>query len=175
MNYINWKIKRKYLFFFLLLLPQFMTTTTEACSSRSTPKPRLPPNQSSSTTVVRPNITIQTFTCPPEYNELYCLNGANCFTIKIGPNILYNCECSDGYMGQRCEFKDLDGSYIPSRRRELLEQAGITSTVVILILFIIFLIVYFSTSSGASKFTNNPSYHPIQISRRQPFTSYQSI
>jgi len=170
MNYINWKIKRKYVCFFLLLLPQFMTSPTEACSSRSTPKPRLPSSQSST---VRPNITIQTYTCPPEYNELYCLNGANCFTIKIGPNILYNCECSDGYMGQRCEFKDLDGSYIPSRRRELLEQAGITSTVVILILFIIFLIFYFSTS----KFTS-PTYQQInqQISsRQQPFTSYQSI
>ena len=42
----------------------------------------------------------------------YCLNGATCFTVKIADSILYNCECADGYMGQRCEFKDLDGTYL---------------------------------------------------------------
>ena len=33
-----------------------------ACSSRSTPKPR-PPSQSA----IRPNITFQTYACPPAY------------------------------------------------------------------------------------------------------------
>jgi len=84
----------------------------DGCSSRSTPKPR-PPSHSA----IRPNITFQTYACPPAYAAWYCLNGATCFTVKIADSILYNCECADGYMGQRCEFKDLDGTYLPARER----------------------------------------------------------
>ncbi|ODN06373.1 Protein spitz [Orchesella cincta] len=92
---------------------------TDACSSRSTPKPR-PPSPT-----LRPNITIQTYTCPAEYDAHYCLNGATCFTVKIGESILYNCECAEGYMGQRCEFKDLDGSYLhPLLRRNQIGVGG---------------------------------------------------
>jgi len=41
--------------------------------------------------------------------------------VKIADSILYNCECADGYMGQRCEFKDLDGTYLPTRERLIAE------------------------------------------------------
>ncbi|PSN34839.1 hypothetical protein C0J52_24379 [Blattella germanica] len=58
----------------------------EACSSRSTPKPR-PPSPTA-----RPNITFHTYACPPAYAKWYCLNGATCFTVKIGESLLYNCE-----------------------------------------------------------------------------------
>lgn len=61
---------------------------------------------------IRPNITFQTYQCPEAYAKWYCLNGATCFFVRIGESILYNCECADGYMGQRCEFKDLEGSYL---------------------------------------------------------------
>merc|ERR1712001_793218 len=69
---------------------------------------------------MRPNITFQTYACPPACAAWYCLNGATCFTVKIGISILYNCECADGYMGQRCEFKNLDGTYLPTRERLLM-------------------------------------------------------
>ena len=62
------------------------------CSGRSTPEPRPPPPPPSPATAVRPNITFQTYSCPPAYATYYCLNGATCFTIKIGESILYNCE-----------------------------------------------------------------------------------
>lgn len=91
-------IFNKYFFFLLVYV-------IEACSSRTTPKPRPPTTQ-------RPNITFHTYICPPAYDTWYCLNGATCFTVKIQGNLLYNCECADGYMGPRCEYKDLDGSYI---------------------------------------------------------------
>ena len=58
----------------------------DACSSRSTPRPR-PPSPT-----MRPNITFQTYACPPAYAAWYCLNGATCFTVKIDRSILYNCE-----------------------------------------------------------------------------------
>lgn len=97
--------------FILSFLLVILASTTDACSSRSTPKPR------PASPTMRPNITFQTYACPPAYAAWYCLNGATCFTVKIGISILYNCECADGFMGQRCEFKDLDGSYLPTRER----------------------------------------------------------
>eukprot|EP00096_Caligus_rogercresseyi_P014493 TRINITY_DN7001_c0_g1_i1.p1 TRINITY_DN7001_c0_g1~~TRINITY_DN7001_c0_g1_i1.p1 ORF type:complete len:131 (-),score=38.70 TRINITY_DN7001_c0_g1_i1:516-908(-) len=90
----------------LLLLSVLVFGSTESCSSRSTPKPR------ASNSSLRPNITFQTYACPPAYAAWYCLNGATCFTLKIAESILYNCECADGFVGQRCQFKDLEGSYL---------------------------------------------------------------
>lgn len=104
-----------YLFHFLVLVLLTFAQCADGCSSRSTPKPR-PPSHSA----MRPNITFQTYACPPAYAAWYCLNGATCFTVKIADSILYNCECADGYMGQRCEFKDLDGTYLPTRERLLM-------------------------------------------------------
>ncbi|KAF2348283.1 EGF-like domain [Trinorchestia longiramus] len=109
-----------------------MTLFTEGCSSRSTPRPR-PPH-----TTLRPNITFQTYACPPAYAAWYCLNGATCFTVKISESILYNCECADGYMGQRCEYKDLDGSYLPAGGKVLLETASIAGGAALIILLVFF-------------------------------------
>ncbi|KAK8386072.1 hypothetical protein O3P69_010657 [Scylla paramamosain] len=122
----------------LLLLVAALARFTEGCSSRSTPKPR-PPSPT-----MRPNITFQTFACPPAYAAWYCLNGATCFTVKIGESILYNCECADGYMGQRCEFKDLDGSYLHTREKVLLETASIAggATVACVLVFVVLFAVY---------------------------------
>ncbi|XP_059098088.1 pro-epidermal growth factor-like isoform X1 [Tigriopus californicus] len=112
---------------------------SESCSSRSTPKPR-PPSQSA----IRPNITFQTYACPPAYAAWYCLNGATCFTVKIADSILYNCECADGYMGQRCEFKDLDGTYLPTRERFLMLRNSRVGQAMILVLTIVITAVIIS-------------------------------
>ncbi|XP_035712816.1 uncharacterized protein LOC110856165 isoform X2 [Folsomia candida] len=127
-----------FLYTFAILLVTCLShlPVSYACSSRSTPKPR-PPSPT-----LRPNITIQTYTCPPEYDAHYCLNGATCFTVKIGESILYNCECAEGYMGQRCEFKDLDGSYLPSKQRAMLEQAGVSGAVAIVIILVVIVLGY---------------------------------
>lgn len=52
--------------------------------------------------------------------------------------------CADGYMGQRCEFKDLDGSYLPARERVLLETASIAggATVACVFVFVILFAMY---------------------------------
>ncbi|EAT38002.1 AAEL010067-PA [Aedes aegypti] len=110
----------------------FLFSLSDACSSRTTPKPR-PPSPTA-----RPNITFHTYKCPPAYAAWYCLNEATCFTVKIGDSLLYNCECADGYMGPRCEYKDLDGSYLPTRPRVMLETASIASgAIVALVLAVI--------------------------------------
>ncbi|XP_059098089.1 protein spitz-like isoform X2 [Tigriopus californicus] len=121
--------------FAFLCLPH----NAESCSSRSTPKPR-PPSQSA----IRPNITFQTYACPPAYAAWYCLNGATCFTVKIADSILYNCECADGYMGQRCEFKDLDGTYLPTRERFLMLRNSRVGQAMILVLTIVITAVIIS-------------------------------
>ncbi|XP_037036392.1 protein spitz-like [Bradysia coprophila] len=112
--------------------------STDACSSRTTPKPRPP------TPTPRPNITFHTYKCPPAYAAWYCLNDATCFTVKIGDSLLYNCECADGYMGPRCEYKDLDGSYLPTRPRVMLETASIASgaTLALFLVLILCLVFY---------------------------------
>ena len=92
---------------------------TDACSSRiiSRPRPRTTPEPSSTspTSPPRPNITFHTYKCPDIYATWYCLNSATCFAVKIGVEVLYNCECKDGYIGPRCDYKDLDGSYLGRR------------------------------------------------------------
>ncbi|KAK7080124.1 hypothetical protein SK128_014183, partial [Halocaridina rubra] len=52
--------------------------------------------------------------------------------------------CAEGYMGQRCEFKDLDGSYLPAREKVLLETASIAggATVACVLVFVVLFAVY---------------------------------
>ncbi|KAK3914231.1 Protein spitz [Frankliniella fusca] len=115
----------------LLLLSACAVERAEACSSRSTPKPRPP------APTPRPNVTFHTYACPPAYAAWYCLNGATCFTVKIAESLMYSCECSDGYMGNRCEFKDLDGSYLPVRQRVVLERASVASGASIAVILVV--------------------------------------
>ncbi|XP_076278804.1 uncharacterized protein LOC143208329 [Lasioglossum baleicum] len=119
----------------LLILSYTLFGIADACSSRSTPKPRPP------TPTPRPNITFHMYTCPPDYAEWYCLNGATCFTVKIVDSLLYNCLCANGYIGQRCEFKDLDGSYLPSRQRVMLETASIASGATIAVFLVVIICI----------------------------------
>ncbi|XP_074600866.1 uncharacterized protein LOC141854918 [Brevipalpus obovatus] len=113
----------------------FLLTPIESCSSRSTPKPR-PASPTS-----RPNVTFQTYACPEAYAKWYCLNGATCFAVRIGESILYNCECAPGYMGQRCEFKDLEGSYTPSRDKVMIATANMAGGVSFAVFFIVILCI----------------------------------
>ncbi|XP_039485990.1 protein spitz [Drosophila santomea] len=114
---------------------------TAACSSRAIAKPRptaapiLPPDNVEISTTPRPNVTFPTFACPPTYDAWYCLNDGTCFTVKIHNEPLYNCECALGFMGPRCEFKEIDGSYLPTRNRVMLEKASIVSGATLALLF----------------------------------------
>lgn len=148
----------------LLFLASF-TGVAESCSSRSTPKPR-PPTPTS-----RPNVTFFTYACPPAYAAWYCLNGATCFTVKIGDSILYNCECADGYMGQRCEFKDLDGSYLPARDKVLLQTASIAggATLAVVLVFIVLFSLYVVRQRDKENKYNDEN------SDRKPFSGYQNL
>jgi keren protein len=123
----------------LVLVVSTVLSIAEACSTRSTPKQPRPP-----VPTARPNITFHTFPCPPAYNTWYCLNGATCFTVKIADSLLYNCECAEGFIGQRCEFKDLDGSYMPSKQRNMFQTASIAggATIAVFLVVIVCVAVY---------------------------------
>ncbi|XP_045778004.1 protein spitz-like [Maniola jurtina] len=94
-----------------------------ACSSSISKRPARParprPPQP------RLNVTFPTFKCEPDYSEYYCLNGGACFTVVISDSPIYNCECRSGFVGPRCEFKDLDDSYVLTSRQLLMETASI--------------------------------------------------
>ncbi|CAH1179398.1 unnamed protein product [Phaedon cochleariae] len=124
--------------FLLIVLVSSLISIVDACSSRTTPKPRPP------APTPRPNITFHTYECPPTYAAYYCLNGATCFTVKIGDSLMYNCECAESYVGPRCEYKDLDGSYLPSQRRFMLETASIAggATIAVFSVVILCVVVY---------------------------------
>lgn len=131
-------VPTKYAIMFFVLVSYTTFSLTEACSSKSTPKPR------PQTPTARPNITFHTYACPPEYATFYCVNGATCFTVKIGEHLLYNCECAEGFIGPRCEFKDLDSSYLLSRNKILLETASIAfgATLAILLVVLVCVVLY---------------------------------
>lgn len=135
-RFLQKKFSKLLIYITIYLLLTFIRTT-DACSSRTTPKPRPP------TPTPRPNITFHTYKCPPAYAAWYCLNDATCFTVKIGDSLLYNCECADGYMGPRCEYKDLDGSYLPSRPRVMLETASIASGATLALVLVLILCIVF--------------------------------
>ncbi|XP_043201459.1 uncharacterized protein LOC122370161 isoform X2 [Amphibalanus amphitrite] len=104
----------------MLLLLSSVFRIADGCSSRANPKPRGP----SSPSTRRPSFTFNTEPCPPMYQAKYCLHGSRCFKVNIGHNPVYSCECTDGFMGQRCEYKDPDGFY-PRSRDAIVEQASI--------------------------------------------------
>ncbi|CAD6997459.1 protein spitz [Ceratitis capitata] len=139
-------------------------SAVKACSSRSVPKPRsissaassISPQKSTTTTTTttsttttteptttttttpRPNITFPTYKCPVNYDAWYCLNDATCFSVKLGDSVMYNCECANGFMGPRCEYKEYDASFLPKRPRPMLEEASIASGAICALLFVLF-------------------------------------
>lgn len=117
----------------VLVVFSCLFSIVDACSSRTTPKPRPP------VPTPRPNITFHTYECPPAYASWYCMNMATCFTVKIGDSLLYNCECAEGFMGPRCEYKDLDGSYVTAQRRFMLEKASIAGGATIAVFLVVVL------------------------------------
>ncbi|XP_055338857.1 protein spitz-like [Paramacrobiotus metropolitanus] len=180
--------RRPYIFHSVLILGiAAFIRISDACSSRSIPKVRSPPalavppalsvpasasahHQLQTTTA---NYTIPHYDCPDKYQKWYCLNGATCFTVKIGETILYNCRCLVGYMGQRCEFKDTDESYEYVRHRYVVKTAsvagGVTLGVIILAVVIVAATYYARRRKARTKETTNPpSISPEQL-LRSPF------
>lgn len=54
--------------------------------------------------------------CTTEFKKHYCLNDGICFNYTIQQNFtLLSCLCADGFYGERCEDKYLEGTYSTSK------------------------------------------------------------
>lgn len=89
--------------------------------------------------------------CPENWRKYYCLNGAKCFTVRIGQMIVYNCMCADGWTGNRCEFRDSEEIRLAAaeeRERYIFRTASIFGgiSLAIFILALISLGVFFYIS-----------------------------
>lgn len=63
--------------------------------------------------------------------------------MKIAEQPVYSCECAIGFMGQRCEYKEIDGSYLPKRPRPMLEKASIASGAMCALVLMLFVCLAF--------------------------------
>lgn len=103
-----------------------LAAVAAACSSSISKRPSRPARpRVEPAPSPRLNVSFPTFQCEPQYSEFYCLNGGACFTVVISESPIYNCECRAGFVGQRCEYKDLDDSYVLTSRQLMMETAGI--------------------------------------------------
>lgn len=93
---------------FLPLLLLLCASSSEACSSRLRNRNRPPTQPPTIATTLRPSVTYDVFQCPPLLEQVFCLNKATCFAIKVGEVVEYNCNCTEGFMGRRCEHKYVD-------------------------------------------------------------------
>uniref|UniRef100_A0A182Q0E8 EGF-like domain-containing protein n=1 Tax=Anopheles farauti TaxID=69004 RepID=A0A182Q0E8_9DIPT len=57
--------------------------------------------------------------CTQLFEENYCLNGGKCYNFTIANSTMPTCECADGFMGERCESKYLDGTYLSMRKPKI--------------------------------------------------------
>uniref|UniRef100_A0A2M3ZEN0 Putative secreted peptide n=1 Tax=Anopheles braziliensis TaxID=58242 RepID=A0A2M3ZEN0_9DIPT len=63
--------------------------------------------------------------CSQLFEDNYCLNGGQCYNFTIANSTMPTCECADGFMGERCESKYLDGTYLSMRKPKIqIETAG---------------------------------------------------
>lgn len=144
------------------------TTTTTTMSTSSEERKSGDLIGFTTTSTIRPNITFPTFKCPANYDAWYCLNEATCFTVKIGDSVMYNCECAMGFMGPRCEYKELDGSYQPRRPKPILEKASVANGATCFLLFFLFLclLLYVRCDPGRAIYLLSPRPHQ-QLKQQQ--------
>uniref|UniRef100_A0A0A1WTG3 Protein gurken n=1 Tax=Zeugodacus cucurbitae TaxID=28588 RepID=A0A0A1WTG3_ZEUCU len=63
--------------------------------------------------------------CSGQFNTEFCLNRGRCFRYPIGNDTIHSCICADGYIGERCESKSMNGSFIPSIKKQKILMARI--------------------------------------------------
>ncbi|XP_055632779.1 uncharacterized protein LOC129773215 [Toxorhynchites rutilus septentrionalis] len=91
--------------------------------------------------------------CSQLFEENYCLNGGKCYNFTIANSTMPTCECADGFMGERCESKYLDGTYLSMRKSKIhIETASIcygAFLALIVVLLLLYLVHCFQSSSSA--------------------------
>ncbi|XP_058831298.1 protein spitz-like isoform X2 [Topomyia yanbarensis] len=92
--------------------------------------------------------------CSLLFEENYCLNGGKCYNFTIANSTMPTCECADGFMGERCESKYLDGTYLSMRKSKIhIETASIyygAFLALIVVLVLLYFLHCFQSASAAS-------------------------
>lgn len=92
--------------------------------------------------------------CSLLFEENYCLNGGKCYNFTIANSTMPTCECADGFMGERCESKYLDGTYLSMRKSKIhIETASIyygAFLALIVVLVLLYFLHCFQSSSSSS-------------------------
>ncbi|XP_065075423.1 protein spitz-like [Ochlerotatus camptorhynchus] len=96
--------------------------------------------------------------CSLLFEENYCLNGGKCYNFTIANSTMPTCECADGFMGERCESKYLDGTYLSMRKSKIHIETASIYYGAFLALIVVLVLLYFlhcfqssSSSAGGSK------------------------
>ncbi|XP_014086610.2 protein gurken [Bactrocera oleae] len=162
-----------------------ISTTQRARSSAVVDEPQSV--QSSSTTMPTPTPTIITnsagdgmenvmndlktvrdllsLPCSGQFNTEFCLNRGRCFRYPIGNDTIHSCICADGYIGERCESKSMNGSFIPSiagagKKQKILMARIVFSFPMLMALSVIYIMV------GAAIVFKRPVPPPHTIKER---------
>ncbi|XP_023936545.1 protein spitz-like [Bicyclus anynana] len=135
-----------------------------ACSSSISKRPARPARPARPPQP-RLNVTFPIFKCEPDYSEYYCLNGGACFTVVISDSPIYNCECRSGFVGPRCEFKDLDDSYVLASRQLMMETASIAggATVAVFLAILVCFGAWVRLRRAPRKAPAPPARGPLQL------------
>ncbi|KNC29771.1 Protein gurken [Lucilia cuprina] len=86
---------------------------------------------------------VLSFACTGQFLTDFCLNGGRCFRVPMGNQSLFSCECADGYVGERCESKSVNGVFVPSSALDQRKPKILTARVVFSFPMLIFLTVIY--------------------------------
>lgn len=106
--------------------------------------------------------------CSLLFEENYCLNGGKCYNFTIANSTMPTCECADGFMGERCESKYLDGTYLSMRKSKIhIETAsiyyGAFLALIAVLVLLYFLHCFQANSAGGSSATSGSSASSKQL------------
>ncbi|KAM7351780.1 gurken [Cochliomyia hominivorax] len=86
---------------------------------------------------------VLSFACTGQFLTDFCLNGGRCFRVPLGNQSLFSCECADGYVGERCESKSVNGVFVPSSALDNRKPKILTARIVFSFPMLIFLTVIY--------------------------------
>ncbi|XP_065357126.1 protein gurken [Calliphora vicina] len=86
---------------------------------------------------------VLSFACTGQFLTDFCLNGGRCFRVPMGNQSLFSCECADGYVGERCESKSVNGVFVPSSALDNRKPKILTARIVFSFPMLIFLTVIY--------------------------------
>ncbi|XP_013101035.1 protein gurken [Stomoxys calcitrans] len=101
---------------------------------------------------------VLSFACTGQFLTEFCLNGGRCFRYPVGNHSFFSCECADGYVGERCESKSVNGVIVPTPGLDAKPPKILTARVVFSFPMLIFLSVTYLFFGMAIVFKCQPSF-----------------